>query len=47
MTLCLFFIPDIGTVWMNYALVSGAVVSIPAVLWTTECYLRLDIDVPH
>lgn len=46
MILFLFFIPNIGTVWMNYALVLGAVVSIPAVLGTKGNYLRLNIDVP-
>ena len=44
---CLFFIPGIGTVWMNYVLVASAIVSIPAVIFTKESYGRLDIDVPN
>lgn len=44
--LAIFFIPNIGTTWMNYVLVASAVVSIPAVIFTKESYRRLDIDDP-
>lgn len=42
----IFFVPNIGTVWMNYALVAASIVSIPAVALTKEAYRRLDVDVP-
>ena len=44
---CVFFIPDIGTVWMNYVLVISSLVCIPAVLLTKESYRRLDVDDPN
>ena len=44
--LCIFFIPDIGTLWMNYVMVIGTLMCIPAVLLTQESYNRLNLDLP-
>ena len=42
--LFLFFIPNIGSVWMNYALVGSTAIVIPAVLVTRERYNRTQVD---
>eukprot|EP00092_Neocalanus_flemingeri_P013308 GFUD01014343.1.p1 GENE.GFUD01014343.1~~GFUD01014343.1.p1 ORF type:complete len:513 (-),score=93.41 GFUD01014343.1:87-1625(-) len=40
----LFFIPNIGYVWINYLLVASTALAIPAVLATKETYNRSNVD---
>jgi len=42
--LFLFFIPNIGFVWINYVLVGSTIVAIPAVLLTKATYNRSNVD---
>ena len=42
--LFLFFIPNIGSLWINYLLLGSVVFSIPAVLLTKERYNRSRVD---
>jgi len=42
--LFLFFIPNIGSIWINYVLVGSVVVSVPAVLLIRERYNRSSVD---
>ncbi|XP_046553131.1 solute carrier family 49 member 4 homolog [Haliotis rubra] len=42
--LLVLMIPNIGTVWMNWALVGAIVVSIPMLLMIRETHHRLDVD---
>jgi len=42
--LFIFFIPDIGYVWINYLLVASTALAIPAVILTKETYNRSNID---
>ena len=42
--LFLFFIPNIGSIWINYVLVGSVVLSIPAVILVKERYNRSSVD---
>ena len=42
--LLLFFIPNIGTLWMNYVLIGSVVLGVPAVLMVDEKYNRSLVD---
>ena len=42
--LLVFFIPNIGYVWLNYVLVGSTVVALPAVIFTKESYNRSNVD---
>ena len=42
--LLLFFIPNIGYKWINYALVGSTIIALPAVLLAKETYNRSNVD---
>lgn len=42
--LFLFFVPNIGYIWINYLLVGSTIISIPAVLMAREQYNRSNVD---
>ena len=42
--LLLFFIPSIGYIWIDYALVGSTIIALPAVLLAKETYNRSNVD---
>jgi len=42
--LFIFFIPNIGFVWINYVLVGSTALAIPAVVMIKETYNRTNVD---
>ena len=44
MFLFIFFIPNIGFVWINYVLVGSTALAIPAVMMIKESYNRSNVD---
>jgi len=42
--LFIFFIPDIGFIWIDYVLVGATLLAIPGVLLTRETYNRSNVD---
>ena len=42
--LLIFLVPNIGYVWINYALVGATAVGFPAILFTEESYNRGSVD---
>ena len=42
--LLLFFIPNIGYLWIDYLLVISTVIGLPAVILTKESYNRSSVD---
>merc|ERR1719427_404418 len=41
---CLFFIPNIGFIWIDYLLIGSTVAAIPLVLISKETYNRSNVD---